>query len=136
VSVVVRAESIWGTSTGATKELWTRLRDSGTYALQELSAVLEVLGAMPNVPDDAVADSNCSARRPSLAWGLLSLAEQEAWYAGERRSWTFDAQNLATAGPAGLRLGMLAPPRLQGLGPSEFTTAVTPGAAEILVRAG
>jgi hypothetical protein len=74
--------------------------------MQELSAVLGVLGTMP---DDAVADSNCSDLRQSLAWGLLSLAEQEAWYAGDRRNWTFDAQNLATAGPAGLRLGILSP---------------------------
>jgi hypothetical protein len=29
--------------------------------------------------------------------------------AEEQRSWSFDVQHLATAGPAGLRLGMLSP---------------------------
>ena len=114
-AVSARAESVWAAGDAETRQLWAQLRDGGTYggtkdgthgAARELVLVLQVLRALP---PEALADANCSSRRPSLAWGLLSPAEHDAWYAGARGNWTFDAQHLAAAGPAGLRLGMLSP---------------------------
>ena len=87
--------------------LWNKLCASKHYnTTRELLLVLRVLRALPA---KTLEHENCSSRRPSLAWGLLSPADQENWYAGEMQNWSFDTQNLASTGPAGLRLGMLSP---------------------------
>ena len=67
-------------------------------------AVLQVLQDL-----DSSLLQNCSARKLSIAWGLLAPEEQEDWYSGSTRAWSVNAQHLATAGPGGLRVGMLAP---------------------------
>jgi hypothetical protein len=87
------------------ENVWVRLCDAKRYKTRsELLFVLRVLRALPA---KTLQHENCSSRRPSLSWGLLSPAEQESWYAGDMKNWTFDAQHLASSGPAGLRLGML-----------------------------
>jgi hypothetical protein len=72
----------------------------------DLLAVLQVLQNL-----DASVLRNCSARQLSLAWGLLAPEQHEEWYSGHAPSggsWAANAQHLATAGPGGLRIGMLA----------------------------
>ena len=69
----------------------------------DLEMVLRVLVQLD------LARTNCSARRPSIVWGLLSPAQQASWYANETQAWAVDLQHLATTGPAGLRLDMLSP---------------------------
>jgi hypothetical protein len=82
----------------------------------DLVVVLQVLSGL----DPAVL-KNCSARQPSVSWGLLSPEQTEAWYTGASGadqpggSWKVDAQHIATTGPAGIRLGMLSTESPQSL---------------------
>ena len=84
--------------------------DAGYSSTADLLVLLQVLGDL-----SADALRNCSAREVSTAWGLLAPHQHDAWYAGEAGAtqlggtWEFGAQHLATAGPGGLRLGMLSP---------------------------
>ncbi len=89
------------------KNMWAQLCILKRYKTR--SELLLVLRVLRELPAKTLQGENCNSRRPSLSWGLLSPAEQESWYAGERKEWTFDAQHLASSGPAGLRLGMLSP---------------------------
>ena len=57
----------------------------------------------------------CDAAVPSTSWGLLDADDEAAWYAGDDRAWRFDARRLASAGPGGLRLGLLAAAAVQNL---------------------
>ena len=82
----------------------------------DIVVVLQVLsGLAPAVL------KNCSARQPSVSWGLLSPEQTEAWYTGASGadqpggSWKVDAQHIATTGPAGIRLGMLSTESPQSL---------------------
>jgi hypothetical protein len=50
----------------------------------------------------------CDAATPSTTWGLLDANDETAWYAGQTRTWSFDARRLASYGAGGLRLGLLA----------------------------
>lgn len=94
--------------------VWTELCAGGaTYAANDKETLLAVLAVLQQLDADVL--SGCSARRVSTAWGLLSPAQQHAWYAGARLNWTIDAQHIATAGPAGLRLGMLSPAAAESL---------------------
>jgi hypothetical protein len=99
------------------REAWAKLceGENATRATYDrtggdLLVVLQVLQDL-----DATVLRNCTARQLSIAWGLLAPEQAEAWYAGEPASerpggsWNVSAQHLATAGPGGLRLGMLSP---------------------------
>jgi hypothetical protein len=57
----------------------------------------------------------CDEAVPSTSWGLLDADDKAAWYAGHDRAWRFDARRLASAGPGGLRLGLLAADAVQKL---------------------
>jgi hypothetical protein len=50
----------------------------------------------------------CDAATPSTTWRLLDANDETAWYAGQKRTWSFDARRLASYGAGGLRLGLLA----------------------------
>jgi hypothetical protein len=103
-NVCVRARAVLGQSEERTRNLFERLCAGQVYSpAADLPLVLHVLGQVD------LAYTNCSARQPSIVWGLLAPAQQASWYAGETQAWTVDIQHLATTGPAGLRLDMLSP---------------------------
>jgi hypothetical protein len=104
--------SLAGLEDSATR-LWTTLCAGATYLRSEKSSLLLVLSVLPLLDEHILAP--CSARRVSVAWGLLSPAQQDAWYAGARQNWSVDAQHIATAGPSGMRLGMLSPEAAESL---------------------
>lgn len=84
-----------------------------TYSATDKKKLLAVLAVLSQVDSDIL--SECSARRVSTAWGLLSPAQRHHWYAGAVLNWTIDAQHVASAGPGGLRLGMLSPAAAESL---------------------
>jgi hypothetical protein len=89
---------------------WDALCAAPYTAHSDSVIVLQVLATF-----SGPALSNCSARELSTAWGLLAQQDYDAWYTGstgkeqESGTWAFGAQHLASAGPGGLRLGMLSP---------------------------
>jgi hypothetical protein len=95
------------------REAWSRLCETQSatrasyHSREDLLLVLQVL---PNLSAPLL--RNCSARQLSTAWGLLAPEQYEEWYSGNSKpqngSWEVNAQHLATAGPGGLRIGMLA----------------------------
>jgi hypothetical protein len=94
----------------AKKSAWVELSSAPFIAHADISVVLQVL---PDLSGPIL--SNCSARELSITWGLLAPQQHDAWYAGGKGedqrtgTWAFGAQHLASAGPGGLRLGMLSP---------------------------
>jgi hypothetical protein len=94
---------------------WDKLcgQEALTYTTRkELLLVLRVLRRDSERQDAAPAwVAECDATFASTAWGLLDPEDETAWYSGEsgaRGMWRFDARRLATYGPGGLRLGLLA----------------------------
>jgi hypothetical protein len=94
-------------------KVWEELCAGATYSAEDKGKVLAVLAVLSKLDSDILA--GCSARRVSIAWGLLSPSQQHSWYAGASLNWTVDAQHLATLGPGGLRLGMLSPAAAESL---------------------
>jgi hypothetical protein len=122
LEVLTRASADARLADGHSKrDAWAKLceGENATHATYnstggDLLVVLQVLQDL-----DASVLKNCSARRLSIAWGMLAPEQAEAWYAGgsgseqPRGSWSVDAHQLATEGPGGLRLGMLSPSATQ-----------------------
>lgn len=48
--------------------------------------------------------------QPSTLWGLLDSGQHFAWYSGAQETWRVDLREIATNGPAGVRLGTLHKP--------------------------
>jgi hypothetical protein len=92
------------------KSAWAALCASAFVPRADIIVVLQLLADL-----SGPILSNCSARELSTAWGLLAPYQHDAWYTGgegkQQRagSWAFGAQHLASAGPGGLRIGMLSP---------------------------
>ena len=92
------------------KSAWTKLCASIYTNHDDIVNVLQILADL-----SGPILSNCSARELSTTWGLLAPQQEDAWYTGgagknERtNTWAFGAQNLASTGSGGLRLGMLSP---------------------------
>jgi hypothetical protein len=97
------------------RRAWDELcgQEARNYTTRKaLLLVLRVLRRDSEREDAAPAwVAECDATRASTAWGLLDPEDETAWYSGEASAggaWRFDARRLATYGPGGLRLGLLA----------------------------
>ncbi len=93
--------------------VWAELCAGATYIVVDKEKLVAVLAELAKLDADILA--GCSARRVSIAWGLLSPSQQHSWYDGAAMNWTVDAQHVAVAGPGGLRLGMLSPEAAESL---------------------
>jgi hypothetical protein len=82
---------------------WETLCAAPFKAAADIVNLLQMLKVLPST-----ALRTCSAREVSIVWGLLAPQDYTAWYTGEQGNWSVSAQHLATTGPGGLRIGMLA----------------------------
>ena len=81
---------------------WKVLCSAGTYtSSSDIMFVRSVLEqAAVNLP-------SCREYRPSTVWGVLDSTQQYSWYNGQSERWKVSLQEIATGGPAGIRLSDL-----------------------------
>ena len=81
---------------------WMRLCAAGTYATKSDTFLvrLALYHYADLVPD-------CDETQASTTWGLLDSAQQGSWYNGSLFVHNISLQEIATQGPAGVRLAML-----------------------------
>jgi hypothetical protein len=106
-------------------DAWNGLCGRGRYTSRaDLFLLLEV---MQTYSIDTT--ETCVDLVPSTVWGLLDSRQQREWYDSQAVDATLDLQELATNGPAGLRLGLLGREGalLQFLAKNDILRPVRPG---------
>lgn len=87
-------------------ESWQELCSRGTYtSRKDLFTFLQVIQETEYF--DPVWFESCNSVIPSVTWGLLDSTQHKSWFEGSTQSYNIDMQEVATTGPAGIRLGLL-----------------------------
>jgi len=86
-------------------ETWARLCNSTYASREDLFDLMHILQTAQYAP---AAVASCRDLVPDVVWGLLSAADQRAWFALDAEVSARVVLNLATHGPAGVRHGLFA----------------------------